>query len=208
MTPTRTPAPSRVEARHEQTRQQVLDAAWRLAAEQGLTGLSLRDLAAAVGMRAPSLYSYFPSKAAILDAMFAQGYRDLDAALFARRTSLPPGTGEADALVLLVERWIAFCQEHPARYQLMFTAAVPGWQPSADAYAASLASYDVMAVHLAGLGVTDQGHLDLFTALTSGLVAQQMANDPAGDRWRARTGDAVAMFLAHVRHPQTRKERP
>jgi AcrR family transcriptional regulator len=40
---------------------------------EGLAALTLRDVAAKVGMRPPSLYSYFPSKNAIYDAMFLQG---------------------------------------------------------------------------------------------------------------------------------------
>jgi AcrR family transcriptional regulator len=63
--------------RRELTRRRILDAAWGLAREQGLPGLTMRDLGAAVGMRAQSLYSYFPSKHAIYDAMFAQGNRAL-----------------------------------------------------------------------------------------------------------------------------------
>lgn len=39
----------------------------------GLAALSLRDLARTVGMRPPSLYSYFDSKNDIYDAMYAQG---------------------------------------------------------------------------------------------------------------------------------------
>ena len=37
----------------------------------------MRDLGARVGMRAQSLYSYFPSKHAIFDAMFAEANREL-----------------------------------------------------------------------------------------------------------------------------------
>ena len=36
----------------------------------------MRDLGEAVGMRAQSVYSYFPSKDAIYDAMFRQGYEE------------------------------------------------------------------------------------------------------------------------------------
>jgi AcrR family transcriptional regulator len=59
--------------RQEATRREILDAAWRVARTNGLAGLTLRDVAAAVGLRPPSLYSYFPSKDAIYDGMFADG---------------------------------------------------------------------------------------------------------------------------------------
>ena len=62
--------------RREATRAEILDAAWELVTAEGLAALSLRDLARRVGMQAPSLYSYFDSKHAIYDAMFAQGARE------------------------------------------------------------------------------------------------------------------------------------
>ncbi len=46
-----TERPSRAE-RHAATQRRILDAAWRLSSEQGLNGWSMRDLGAAVGMRA------------------------------------------------------------------------------------------------------------------------------------------------------------
>jgi len=36
------------------------------------------------------------------------------------------------------------------------------------------------------------------TALSAGIVAQQMANDPEGDRWLRRVDDVVDMFLLHL----------
>ena len=63
----------RRQERRDATRAEILEAAWELAREGGLAALSLRDLARRVGMQAPSLYSYFESKHAIYDAMFAQG---------------------------------------------------------------------------------------------------------------------------------------
>ena len=63
--------------RHAATTREILDAAWGLARERGLAGWALRDVAEAVGMRAPSLYGYFDSKNALYDAMFADGYAEL-----------------------------------------------------------------------------------------------------------------------------------
>ena len=43
----------------------------------GLAALSLSALARAVGMEPQSLYTYFASKHAVYDAMFAQGNQQL-----------------------------------------------------------------------------------------------------------------------------------
>ena len=67
----RGPRPSRRAVRRD--RREILDAAWELARSEGLVSFAMRDLGAAVGMRAQSLYAYFPSKNAIYDAMFADG---------------------------------------------------------------------------------------------------------------------------------------
>lgn len=202
---------SRVALRRAESRRAILDAAWRVAGESGLESLSLREIAGRVGMRAPSLYSYFPSKAAILDALFADGYRALDDVVAEVATALPSRAPARQRLGDLLRAWIGFCQADPARYRLMFTSAVPGWQPSEEAYAASLANYHRLGEYLALAGVTDPEDLDLCTALSAGLVAQQMSNDPDGDRWLRRVDDVVDMFLQHTasrarRSARTRRE--
>ena len=63
--------------RNAATRAEILSAAWDLARDDGLTALAMRDLGARVGMRAQSLYVYFPSKHAIYDAMFAASNLEL-----------------------------------------------------------------------------------------------------------------------------------
>ena len=64
----------RAAERREATRREILDAAWQLAGERGLTGFTLSDVAGLVGMRAPSLYTHFDSKMAIYDAMFGDAW--------------------------------------------------------------------------------------------------------------------------------------
>lgn len=188
------PPRTRTDRRREAARADILEAAWQLARRDGIAELSLRELAAAVGMKAPSLYSYFPSKSAIYDALFAEGYRELDAQLEA-----VPWTGvAADDLAAAMRTFLAFCVADLPRYQLLFTRVVPGWEPSAEAYEASRASYDGFVAWFAELGITDQRSIDLWTGLTAGFAAQQVANDPAGDRWIRLVDDAVGLFLAHV----------
>jgi AcrR family transcriptional regulator len=169
-----------------------------LASRSGLEALSLREIASSVGMQAPSLYSYFPNKAAILDALFADGYHALDEEIAAITAALPEGASPRQRLGRLLAGWIGFCQADPARYRLQFTNAIPGWTPSVEAYASSQASYGRLCDYLALAGITDPDDVDLCTALSAGLIAQQMANDPDGDRWLRRVDDVVDMFLAHV----------
>lgn len=190
----------RVLERREETRARLVTAAWELAERDGLAALSLRDLAAALGMRAPSLYTYVDSKAAIYDAMFAEGYAELDR-VFAEVPVDPDDVH--GTLTRSVTAFLRFCQASRPRYQLLFTAALPDWEPSPEAYAVSLASYERMRARMEAVGVGGQDALDLFTAITAGLAAQQLANDPGGDRWVRLVPRAVSMFLTdHAEDPR------
>ena len=60
-------------SRQDSRRQQVLEAAARLFAERGFAGTSMRDIAKAVGMLPGSLYYHFPSKSALLLAVYGEG---------------------------------------------------------------------------------------------------------------------------------------
>lgn len=55
------------------TRERILREASALFAQRGYAGTSTRDIAAAVGIRQPSLFHHFPSKAAIADALLEYG---------------------------------------------------------------------------------------------------------------------------------------
>ena len=106
--------------------------------------------------------------------------------------------GRLDRLAVGAEEFVAFCQASRARYQLMFTLAIPGWEPSAEAYAVSLASYQRSTEALADLGIHTDDARDLYVATVAGLAAQQMANDPTGDRWRRLARDAMEMLVEHL----------
>lgn len=176
--------------RHQATRNEILATAWSLTNEKGLTGWSLRELAAAVGMRAPSLYVYFPAKDHIYDAMFGESYRQL--LELSRSTTLPNEPRER--LRTMAVTFFDFAVENPAALQLMFWRVVPGFEPSPDAYAPSLQLMDLALKAFAEIGITNPSATDMWTALLSGLVSQQASNDPGGDRWRRLIDDAVDMF--------------
>jgi AcrR family transcriptional regulator len=187
------PIRDRRSERREATRAEILEAAWALAREHGLAGLSLRDVAKAVGMQPPSLYGYFDSKAAIYDAMFADGYRAL---LAIRRAT--PVAATVDEFKAVARLWFEFATSDPARYQLLFQRTIPGFEPSAESMALAVEALTLGRASLAGVGVDDPRALDLYTALVTGLADQQISNDPGGDRWGRLLDDALDMFLAHV----------
>jgi AcrR family transcriptional regulator len=171
----------------------IVAVAWELARENGLAGLSLRDLARRLGMAAPSLYSYFDSKHALYDAMFADGYR----ALLAQD---PPATGPDIRTVLHsgCELWVRFAIEDPVRFQLLNQRVIPGFEPSPESYALAVEAYERTAAPLVAMADLSQEDFDLVSAFVGGLVNQQLANDPGGDRWVRLLDDVVDLLLPRI----------
>ncbi|MCL4760351.1 MAG: TetR/AcrR family transcriptional regulator [Burkholderiales bacterium] len=75
------PAPRRGTGRADNRLPQVLDAAARLFRERGYAVTSMRDIGAAAGMLAGSLYYHFASKDDLLVAVYAEGVRRIGAAV-------------------------------------------------------------------------------------------------------------------------------
>jgi AcrR family transcriptional regulator len=180
--------------RRQETVRRILDAAWQLSRERGLTGWTLRDLGAEVGMRAPSLYEYAASKSALFDLMFADGYRRLGERIDSMERPAEP----VDLARHAARLFVGFAAEEPARFQLLFQHTAPGFSPSAESMALARRPLDELAGVLAGAGV-DPADLDLWTAVLTGLASQQVSNDPGGDRWLRLTDTAVDRLLAPAR---------
>jgi len=200
------PLRDRQAERREATRSEILDAAWDIARENGLADLTLRDVAARIGMRAPSLYSYFASKNAIYDAMFGQAWTQYLAVIDTVESRLPrsPRAG----LNKVARTFFDFSVADLARHQLMNQRTIPGFVPSPEAYAPAEEALETARRHLARFGVEEPGDFDLFTALVGGLIDAQQANDPGGDRWARLLDQAVDMFADYLGLPgSTRRKR-
>lgn len=190
--------------RREATRREILDAAWAIARRDGLASLTLREVAAQIGMRPPSLYSHFESKNAIYDGMFAQAWNELSETFDALGPASP---NHRKAMLSQAEMFFDFAVADLARHQLMNQRTIPDFQPSAEAYAASLAAYERMRTAMRRHGVRSQADLDVWTAVLGGFVDQQLANDPGGTRWRRQLRRLVDMYCDEVGVPGPRLRR-
>ena len=188
------------EARRQSARATVLAAAWQMVRADGLAALSLRELARRAGITTPTVYAYFDSKNAIFDAMFGEAAQSFaDSKVEQVHTGDPRRSLAADA-----KRFVDFCMSDVTRYQLLFQHSVPGFTPSPESYAPAVRALDLTREQLARYGVRDPRHVDVWTALLTGLVDQQISNDPSGDRWTRLIDDVVQMFLTHCRHEEDR----
>jgi AcrR family transcriptional regulator len=188
------PTRDRRAERRETTRAEILDAAWELARERGLAGLSLRDVATKIGMRPPSLYWYFDSKHAIYDAMFVEGNRAL-----LERLNVQDYPDDPRGLLRAMARvFVEFSAEDPARSQLLFQRTIPDFEPSIESYSVAIEVVEQTRARFAEAGLTSASAFDLWTAVVSGLASQQVANDPGGNRWLRLIDEAVDMYADHV----------
>jgi AcrR family transcriptional regulator len=182
-------APSPQDRRHrrrQQTITEILDVAVAVMAEEGAGGLSLGEVARRIGVRTPSLYVYFDSKHAVYDAVFQRGWsRALEVVATheqrMRQTDDPAGEMLAGACDFA--RWAL---AHPVYAQLMFWRPVPGFEPSAQAYAPAAEVLDKTTSALAVLrdagvlrdDVEPADVVHAWTALVSGVISQQLSNAP------------------------------
>jgi AcrR family transcriptional regulator len=186
------PKRDRTAERREATRAEILDAAWKLAREQGLAEFTLRDLAERVGMRAPSLYTHFESKNAIYDGMFGQAWSDYEQLALAELAELPEAPRAAIRRAARV--FFDFAVANPARHQLMNQRTIPGFQPSAESYAPAVRVLEMGQQIFRNVGLTDPSDFDIWVAIIDGLINQQLANDPGGTRWSALLDRAIDVW--------------
>ena len=189
-----------VAQRREGKKATIVANAWALAQSEGIGGVTLRALAARVGMRQPSLYEYFDSKHGLYDAMFADGNRALLERLEALELPADP----------------ACCREglHARLHRLRargrcpspapVPAADPGVRPSPESYAIAEQVLVQARELLQAAGMTDPGDIDCFVAMVGGLIAAQASNDPDGDRWIRHLDRLIDLYLDNTHEGSVR----
>lgn len=201
-----TDRPSPRERRRAAKSAEILQVAWELAQRDGITAISLRELADRVDLRQPSLYSYFASKADLYDAMFAQGFQEL----VDEREHLELDPDPNIALRQGCRHFIEFCLANPARYQLLFQHSIPGFTPSESSMEISSRALAFLERWMAAAGIEDPSGLDLMRAMLLGISGEQLANEPGGTRWTRFTedlADVIVEVLRRRKAPRSRSSR-
>ena len=114
------------------TREVVIAKARELIEAEGLDQLSLHRLAAALNVKAPSLYRYFDGKTALLRAVNDLTNTALVAAISAAVTQAVTQAQDARGqIVAMALAYRAFAQAFPITYELLFSNTIPELRPDA-----------------------------------------------------------------------------
>lgn len=194
--------------RRQRNRQEVIDNILSIAREMmqadGVAALNFNGIARRLGMTPPALYTYFDSKHAIYDALFRQGFEQFDKRM---RQGILEITTPYEQLKNAFEGHLAFAQENPDLYQLMIQRPVPGFVPSVESMAVSLAtlqgSRDWLQQLLEEADVAPDMPIeeaaDLLFSLMQGLTNLHLANNPdlpvGQGRFGKLTGQAAKLFF-------------
>ena len=146
---------------HGDLRAAVLAAAWKMIEKEGLEGLSVREAARRAGVSHNAPYRHFADREALLAALVAQGFGDLEKAMENR-------SGRE-----LGEAYVAFALASPQRFRLMFSGA----RASAGLQARFAASF----AHLgAGAGAAGAAAWALVHGLASLILEGHLQESEAG----------------------------
>lgn len=165
-------------------RQKIREVAERHIARDGPHGASMRAIATEMGWTAASLYRYYASKAALLDATRAAAYERFSDCIEAAGQS---GGDMWDKSRAIGDAYADFAFREPAAYQLIFAFEQDEADKSAELRAAQARAGNLMTRYVremveAGLLEGDADHIaHAYWAVLHGLVVLQMAGklDPA-----------------------------
>jgi AcrR family transcriptional regulator len=144
----------------------IVAAAYTMIGEVGVDKLSLGAVAAAVGIKAPSLYKRFADRDALVDAVREKVLRRLEKAL----SSAAPHRDPDKQLVAMATAYRKFGREHPELYRLIPASAS---EPSDAARAAIAPLFKVLAGLVEGEKVLPAARC--LTAYLHGFVSLEIS---------------------------------
>ena len=106
-----------------ETETAILEAARNLLAEGGLDALSMRAVAAQVGLSATAIYHWFRGKEDLVDRVVLHGFQRSEAYMWKAIEDLP--VGSMDRVAALGEAYIRFAHENREYFKIIFAIQTP-----------------------------------------------------------------------------------
>ncbi len=129
------------ERAHASTLAEARAIATRQLAEGGIEALSLKSIAAELGLTGPAMYRYFASRSELLTEVILGAYGDVAAALSAAAQATESGMA-AERLLAVASAYRRWALDQPHLFRLLYVAPVPGYDANAarlvDAVTASM----------------------------------------------------------------------
>ncbi|MBI4901658.1 MAG: TetR/AcrR family transcriptional regulator [Actinobacteria bacterium] len=196
----------KVEVRRARVVDAILAAAAEVMSEGGAASLSLGEVARRMGMRTPSLYGYFGSRAELCDEIFRRGW--LEYGRISASIEVTPDGELGEELCQGLYDSVSWANEHRAAAELMFWRPIPHWEPSPAAYGAAA---EVVSTTRGLVGKAQSFGLlradadaeemtEVLGVLFTGVISQQLSNEPGVEARSGRTSryaSALADMFMH-----------
>lgn len=185
---------ARRDRQHAAIREEIKSVSRAHMARDGAAALSLRAVAAEMGLSSAAIYYYYPNRDALITDLILDAFRALGAALRAA----DPGP-EADIAARLYQAMLGYrdwAVAAPAEFELIFGTPIPGYHAPADVTAPE-ARQALSA--LAELFTAAYAEGRLSGALVPAAMPPSVASHVAA--WSQATGQAIAApVLAAMLH--------
>lgn len=199
---------------HRHSKKRILTAALEIHKRHGLDGVSIRKVAARVGLSPSAIYRHYANHAALLDAMAEEGYRIFTGVL--ERALDGEGPVPIDRLR---DAYLDFALTYREFYELMFVVEREEVRRFPDDFEAHrAAAFDVLVSAVqaeieSGL-IEEQQPIDLSLAIWAqlhGLVTMHRAGRFGSDEdlFRRVYGRTTSLFLEALRaqsHPDEKRK--
>jgi AcrR family transcriptional regulator len=109
----------------------IQEAAWAHIAKWSAAALSLRAIARQLGITAPAIYNYYPTRAELVTALIVSAYTSLGDSQRAVLNEIPPANlpDRFKGLGMAYRQWAI---TYPQRYQLIFGTPIAGYSAPED----------------------------------------------------------------------------
>jgi AcrR family transcriptional regulator len=127
---------------HPDLEQALVGAAIKTISEQGIEGLTLRDIGSQLGVSRTAIYRHFADKSALLARVALEGFR-----IFRRALRLAVDKARiagADPIEEMGVAYIAFAQANQSHYQTMFSGECGSWHLHPELVSEAEGAFDVL----------------------------------------------------------------